>query len=102
VTTTGWWILGYALGGAVVLVAAALLIAIVALGRQIVRQAGEITVALDEARAHTEPLFDLAMMNHAIESITRGLKEIRREEGPEDERSLVRRLADRLLPGASE
>ena len=99
-TTTGWWILGYAIGGAVVLVAAALLVAIVALARGIVRQTGEIVLALDHARINTDPLFDLAMMNHAIESITRGLAELRGRHDRQDEQGLARRVANRLLGDA--
>src|SRR5207253_1868941 len=45
-TTTGWWIVGYAVGGVVVLIAATLLIAINLLARRIVRQTAEIALAL--------------------------------------------------------
>ena len=92
-TTTGWWILGYAIGGAVVLIAASLLIVINLLARRIVRQAAEITLALDGALRNTDPLFDLGMVNHGIESLTRGIKKLAGEEGPEDERGLWRRIS---------
>ena len=91
-STTGWWILGYAVAGAVVLIAASLLITINLLARRIVTQAAEITRALDGAMRNTEPLFDVAMVNHALESITRGLKSLVGEEGAEDERGLLGRL----------
>jgi hypothetical protein len=95
-TTTGWWILGYAIGAAVVLVAATLLIVINLLARRIVRQTAEITLALDGAMRNTEPLFDLGMVNHSLESLTRGLKKLAGEEGSEDDRGLFRRIASVL------
>ena len=55
-TTTGWWILGYAVGAAVVVVAASLLVAIIALARRIVRQAAAITLALDGSERLEQPL----------------------------------------------
>jgi len=79
VSTTGWWVLGFAIGGAVVLVAASLLLAIIALGRRIVRQAEEITAALDGARANTTALFDVTKANLALDRITRSLRTVRGE-----------------------
>ena len=76
-STTAWWILGYALGGAVVVIAATLLIAIILLARRIVSQAAEITAALDGARANTTPLFAVANVNHALERIVVGLRALR-------------------------
>lgn len=70
--STGWYV-GWAVGLAVVLVAAVLLLAIIALGRRIVRQAADITQALDGARANTDPLWDVRATNHAIDRITRHL-----------------------------
>jgi hypothetical protein len=72
-----WWVVGWAIGVAVVAVAAALLIAIIGLGRRIVRQAHDITQALDGARDHTTPLFDVTHTNLAIDRITRGLRAVR-------------------------
>lgn len=72
-----WWVVGWAIGVAVVAVAAALLIAIIGLGRRIVRQAHDITQALDGARDHTTPLFDVTRTNLAIDRITRGLAAVR-------------------------
>jgi len=95
-TTTGWWIVGYAVGGVVVLIAATLLIAINLLARRIVRQTAEITLALDGAMRNTNPLFDLGMVNHSLEAVTRGLKKLSGEQGDEDERGLFRRIADAL------
>ena len=77
VSTTGWWAIGLALGGAVVLVAAALLLTIIALARRIVRQANEIVAALEGARENTNPLFDVARTNLALDRVTRGLQAAR-------------------------
>ena len=98
-STTAWWILGYAIGAAVVAVAALLLVVIILLARRIVRQAGEITFALDSAMRNTNALFDVAGVNHTIESITRGLKRARGNPGTADERSLLQRMRGRLPGG---
>jgi hypothetical protein len=71
------WVIGWIIGAVVVVIAAALLLLIVWLGRTVVRQAEEITVALDGARANTDPLFDVARTNLAIDRITRGLHAVR-------------------------
>lgn len=76
-STTGWWILGYAIAGAVVVVAAGLLLAIIALGRRIVRQAGDIAHALDGTRENTNAMFDVAAVNHNLDRIARGLQAAR-------------------------
>ncbi len=81
VSTTGWWVIGYVIAGAIVLVAAALLLVVIALGRRIVRQAGEVVAALDGARANTTPLFDVAKTNLALDRITDRLAAVRRELG---------------------
>jgi hypothetical protein len=72
----GWWI-GWAVALVVVLIAATLLLTIIALGRRIVRQADDITAAIDGAREHTTPLFDVTGTNSAIDRITRGLRAVR-------------------------
>jgi len=74
--SSGWYI-GWVVGVAVVLVAAALLLAIIALGRRIARQAQDITQALDGARANTDALYDVARTNHALDRIARGLRTVR-------------------------
>jgi anti-sigma-K factor RskA len=78
VSTTGWWVIGWLIGAAVVVVAVILLLAIIALARRIVRQAAEITAALDGARENTNVLFDLATTNLALDRITRGLERARK------------------------
>lgn len=100
VSTTGWWTIGFVVGGAVVVVAATLLVVIIALATRIERRAREICDALDGAIESTAPLFEFAHVNHTIESLTRGVKEARGEQGQEDERGLLQRLAG-LLPGGS-
>jgi hypothetical protein len=96
-STTGWWILGYALAGVVVLIAATLLIAIILFARRIVAQTAAITRALDGAMRNTNPLFDLANLNHALGSITRGLEKLRGEPtGVVDERNPLSKLRSRL------
>jgi hypothetical protein len=73
-----WWLIGWVIGAAVVVVAALLLLAIIALARRIVRQAGEITAALEGAREHTAPMFDLTRTNLELDRIARGLAEARK------------------------
>lgn len=77
VSTTAWWVIGWVLAGAVVVIAATLLLTIILLGRRIVRQAEDITRALDGARANTDALFDVTRTNLAIDQITRGLRTVR-------------------------
>ncbi len=101
-STAAWWAIGYAVAGAVVVVAAGLLITIILLARRIVGQAVAITAALDGAMRNTNALFDVANVNHSLESITRGLKRARGEsEGAEDERSLGQRVRSWLPGGGS-
>ena len=73
IALSGWWIFGWIVGGVVVLLAAGLLLAIIALGRRIVRQAEDITAALDGARENSDGLWEVKRTNLAIDRITRGL-----------------------------
>lgn len=75
---SSWWVVGWVIGAAVVVVAAVLLLTIIALGRRITRQAGDITAALDGGRENTAPLFDVTKTNLAIDRITRDLATVRR------------------------
>ena len=72
-----WWYVGWGIALVVVLIAAGLLLAIIGLGRRIVRQADDVTAALDGTREHTAPLFDVTRTNLAIDRITRGLRRVR-------------------------
>lgn len=78
----GWWI-GWGAGLVVVLLAAALLLAVIGLGRRVAQQADDITKALDGARENTSPLFEVARTNHAIDRIRRGLGTVRTGQVPE-------------------
>jgi hypothetical protein len=73
------WIAGWAAGALVVVVAAVLLVAIIALGRRLARQAREITAALDGARAHTDALYDVGRTNLAVDRCRRGVRALRGE-----------------------
>jgi hypothetical protein len=72
-----WWYVGWVVGVVVILIAALLLLAIIALGRRIAKQADEITGLLDDARENTAPLYDVRRTNLAIDQITRGLRTVR-------------------------
>ena len=101
-STTGWWILGFALAGVIVLIAATLLVTIILLARRIVSQAAAITLALDGAMRNTNALFDVASLNHSLEALARGVAKLRAQsKGIEDERSLGQRIRSRL-PGGGE
>ena len=78
----GWWI-GWGVGLVVVLIAAALLLIVIALGRRVAGQADEITAALDGARENTTPLFDVTRTNLAVDTITRDLRAVRTGAAPE-------------------
>jgi len=72
------WYVGWAIGLVVVLLAAGLLLAIIALGRRIAREAADITQALDGARANTNALWDVRNTNHVLDRITRDLAAARK------------------------
>ncbi len=80
VALSSWWTVGWIAGGAVVLVAAVLLLVIIGLGRRIAGQAEEITGALEHSRDNTAALFELAATNLALDRLRRQL-EAAREEG---------------------
>lgn len=71
------WIIGWAIGFVVTVVAASLLLLIIGLGRRITRQAQAITTALDGARDNTDAIFDVARTNLGIARITRALRKLR-------------------------
>lgn len=76
---SGWWIVGWAVGFGGAVIAAALLVAIIGLGRRIASQADDITRAIDGARANTLPLYDLARTNLALDQTARGLRRLSQE-----------------------
>ena len=71
------WVIGWALGAAVVGVAASLLVTLIAFCRRIVGQAEDITRALDTSREQTDVLFRLTATNAAVGSITADLRAVR-------------------------
>ncbi len=73
--SSGRWTLGWSAGGAVVLVAAGLLLELIARGRKITRQAREIEAALDAARANTDALFELTTTNSTLQRAAEALRE---------------------------
>ena len=70
------WRIGWSAGGAVVVIAAALILTLVALGRRITGQAREVEFQLQKVRDNTAVLFDLPTTNRAIEAITEGLGQL--------------------------
>jgi hypothetical protein len=76
-----WWYIGWVIAGAVVVIAATLLLTIIFLGRRVARQADEITVALDGTRQNTDPLWGVKQININIDRINRGLAAARKALG---------------------
>jgi hypothetical protein len=76
-----WWYVGWVIAGAVVVIAAVLLLTIIFLGRRIVGQADEITTALDGTRQNTDPLWGVKQININIDRINRGLAAARKALG---------------------
>lgn len=76
-----WWYVGWVIAGAVVLIAAVLLLTIIFLGRRIVSQADDITAALDGTRQNTDPLWGVKQINLNLDRINRGLAAARKALG---------------------
>jgi hypothetical protein len=76
-----WWYVGWVIAAVVVVIAASLLLAIIFLGQRVVRQADDITDALDGARRNTDPLWDVKRININVDRINRGLAAARRALG---------------------
>lgn len=70
------WRIGWYSGGAVVVIAAALILTLIALGRRITGQAREIDTLLQRTRDNTGVLFDLPKINWALGRITKSLGQI--------------------------
>lgn len=103
-STTTWWIVGYAIGGVVVALVAALLILAIALVRRLVRQAGDIVAGLEGARGNTEPLIAIANVNGEIDRIHTGLRALREaaaKQNGESAPGAVGRIRERLTGGGS-
>jgi hypothetical protein len=76
-----WWYVGWVIAGAVVLIAAALLLTIIFLGRRVVTQADDITAALDGTRQNTDPLWGVKQINLNLDRINRCLVAARKALG---------------------
>jgi hypothetical protein len=76
-----WWYVGWVIAGAVVLIAALLLLTIIFLGRRIVSQADDITAALDGTRQNTDPLWGVKQINLNLDRVNRGLVAARKALG---------------------
>ena len=70
------WTLGFALGAAVVLVVAALLIAILLVARNIERLAGQALGVAGEIEAATRPIWALGDANDLVEEIATAVRSI--------------------------
>ena len=85
------WILGFALGAAVVLIVAALLIVILLVARNIERLAGQALDIAGEIEAATRPVWVLGDANDIVEDIATAVRSIDAQ---------VTALADQLAPEA--
>ncbi len=75
--------MGWSVGTLVVAIAAGLLVTLIVLARRIVRQAEDITEAIDNARENTTALFAVTETNATIERITGQLRTVREGLAPE-------------------
>lgn len=76
VALTGWYV-GFVIASVVIAIVVVLVAIILALARRIGVQAYEITNALDEARVHTLPLWDVDKVNRGVRSIIQSAQEAR-------------------------
>lgn len=67
---TGWYV-GFVIGLVVISLVVVLVGMILGLARRIGVQAESITMALDDARVHTLPLWELSKVNDGFRGITR-------------------------------
>ncbi len=78
----GGWYLGIVIGVVVVLIVAAVALLLIQVAGRIRRQAGMAVDALEDARANTQPLWDVATTNRRAKSVLEGA--IRAREAVED------------------
>lgn len=76
VALTGWYV-GYVIASVVIIIVVVLVSMILALARRIGVQADQITNALDEARVHTLPLWEVDKVNRGVRSIIQSAQEAR-------------------------
>lgn len=75
------WHIAYYVAGAVLALVVALVAIILELARRINKQALDITAALDDSRANTLPLWDVASVNRGLENIVKGAATARQSLG---------------------
>lgn len=78
-TTT--WIVGFAIGGVVVVVVVAVVLAITFYATRIRDQVAEIVSALQEAETNTAPLWNVMEVGYRTKELRRGAEEARRRLG---------------------
>lgn len=66
--STGW-LIGYIIGGAVVVIVAVLALILIAQARRIGSQAGEILAALEAARDNTDGLWEVDTINRSLDDV---------------------------------
>ena len=71
------WLIGYLIGGLVVLIVAVLAIILILQARKIGDQAMDILVALEEGRDNTRGLWDIDEVNRSLDSIRQSAREAR-------------------------
>ncbi|MBW3664710.1 MAG: hypothetical protein KY469_16550 [Actinobacteria bacterium] len=78
-TTT--WIVGFAIGGAVVVIVVAVVLAITFYATRIRDQVAEIVSALQHAETNTAPLWNVMEVGYRTKELRRGAEEVRRRLG---------------------
>jgi len=76
-TLSSWWMVGWVVGGVVVLLVAVLILTITALARKVDGVAQQLVGDLDSIARTTRPLQDVGATNIAVQTITRGLRQAR-------------------------
>ncbi len=71
------WLIGYVIGGSVVLIVAILAVILIIEARKIGDQALEILAALEEGRENTKGLWEIDGVNRSLESVRRSAREAR-------------------------
>lgn len=72
-----WWAVGWAVGAAVVVIAAVLIVLIASLSRRIANESREIIGGLQGVAGKTTSLHDVTRTHHAVAEITDGLRRAR-------------------------